>query len=62
VRAFPSLLEDETCWFLAVDFDKSTWTEDVSAFAETCRGVGLPTAIERSRSGNGPHVRCDGAA
>ena len=23
------LLEDETCWFLAVDFDKSTWTEDV---------------------------------
>src|SRR5678815_1114871 len=22
------LLEDETCWFLAVDFDKSTWTED----------------------------------
>lgn len=35
------LLEDETCWFLAVDFDKSTWTEDVGAFAETCRRVGL---------------------
>lgn len=50
------LLEDETCWFLAVDFDKSTWTEDVSAFAETCRRVGLPAAIERSRSGNGAHV------
>src|SRR5262249_61536695 len=47
------LLEDETCWFLAVDFDKSTWTEDVSAFADTCRQVGLPVAIERSRSGNG---------
>ena len=30
------LLEDETCWFLAVDFDESTWVEDVSAFAETC--------------------------
>ncbi len=26
------LLPDETCWFLAVDFDKRTWTEDVSAF------------------------------
>lgn len=50
------LLEDETCWFLAVDFDKSTWTEDVSAFADTCRRVGLPAAVERSRSGNGAHV------
>src|SRR5216684_6513666 len=51
-----SLLEDESCWFLAVDFDKSTWTEDVTAFAETCRRVGIPTAVERSRSGNGAHV------
>ena len=50
------LLEDETCWFLAVDFDKSTWMEDVSAFVETCRRVGIPTAVERSRSGNGAHV------
>lgn len=50
------LLEDETCWFLAVDFDKSMWIEDVSAFVETCRGVGLPSAVERSRSGHGAHV------
>src|SRR5256885_585800 len=50
------LLPDETCWFLALDFDKSTWIEDVGAFAETCRRVGLPAAIERSRSGNGAHV------
>lgn len=50
------LLEDETCWFLAVEFDKSTWAADVSAFVETCRRVGLPTAVERSRSGNGAHV------
>src|SRR5262249_16060465 len=50
------LLEDETCWFVAVDFDKSTWTEDVTAFVETCRRVGLPAAVERSRSGNGAHV------
>lgn len=50
------LLEDETCWFLAADFDKSTWMEDVSAFVETCRRVGLPAAVERSRSGNGAHV------
>ena len=50
------LLTDETCRFLAVDFDKRTWTEDVSAFVETSRRVGLPAAVERSRSGNGAHV------
>ena len=50
------LLADETCWFLAVDFDESTWTDDVSAFVETCRRVGLPAAVEKSRSGNGAHV------
>jgi hypothetical protein len=50
------LLEDETCWLLAVDFDKGTWTEDVLAFMETCRRVGLPAAVERSRSGDGAHV------
>jgi hypothetical protein len=41
---------------LAVDFDESSWTEDVSAFADTCRRVGLPATVERSRSGNGAHV------
>jgi superfamily II DNA or RNA helicase len=50
------LLADETCWFLAVDFDKSSWIEDVGAFVETCRQVGFPAAVERSRSGNGAHV------
>ena len=50
------LLEDETCWFLAVDFDRSTWQQDVAAFAETCRSTRLPVAIERSRSGNGAHA------
>ncbi len=50
------LLDDDTCWFLAVDFDQSTWTNDVSAFVETCQRVGLPTAVEKSRSGNGAHV------
>lgn len=50
------LMEDETCWFLAVDFDKRSWTEDVAAFIATCREVGLPASVERSRSGNGAHV------
>lgn len=50
------LLQDERCHFLAVDFDKEGWRDDVLAFAETCRAVGVPAAIERSRSGNGAHA------
>lgn len=50
------LLTDETCWFLAVDFDRSTWAEDAKAFLETCASYQAPAALERSRSGNGGHV------
>ncbi|MFT7553023.1 MAG: hypothetical protein ACI9BV_003353, partial [Rhodothermales bacterium] len=50
------LLPDETCWFLAVNFDKAAWREDVDAFAETCRRREIPFAVERSQSGNGAHV------
>ncbi|MDR1931500.1 MAG: restriction endonuclease subunit R, partial [Spirochaetales bacterium] len=50
------LLSDETCYFLAVDFDKLTWQEDVKAFMETCRAEDVPASLERSRSGNGAHV------
>ncbi len=50
------LLRDETCWFLAADFDKESWFDDVTAFIDTCRNIGVPTAVERSRSGNGAHV------
>ncbi|MCK4511857.1 DEAD/DEAH box helicase, partial [bacterium] len=50
------MLEDETCWFLAADFDKGQWQDDVNAFAETCGKKGVPFAVERSRSGNGAHV------
>ena len=50
------LLPDETCWFLAADFDKQSWVRDVQAFIGTCREKGVPAALERSRSGNGGHV------
>ena len=50
------LLADESCWFLAADFDKSTWTEDAKAFLETCASYQVPAVLERSRSGNGGHV------
>jgi hypothetical protein len=50
------LLPDETCRFLAVDFDKKDWREDSRAFMDTCQELNVPAALERSRSGNGGHV------
>ena len=50
------LLPDDTCQLLAVDFDKAAWQEDVAAFRETCSSLGVPVAVERSRSGNGAHA------
>jgi len=52
---YPMLL-DETCFFLAVDFDRESWQADAGAFVETCRRLEVPVALERSRSGNGGHV------
>ena len=49
-------MTDETCWFLAADFDKQSWQRDALAFLATCREKGVPAALERSRSGNGGHV------
>lgn len=54
VGVYP-LLADETCWFLAVDFDKDDWMADVSAFRDVCKSSEVPVSIERSRSGNGAH-------
>ena len=44
------LLADDTCWFLAADFDGEEWAADALAFFATCRAKGIPAAIERSRS------------
>jgi superfamily II DNA or RNA helicase len=50
------LLPDETCHFLALDFDKSFWQDDVLCYLETCKASGIPAYLERSRSGNGGHI------
>ena len=50
------MLPDETCWFLAADFDKQSWMTDVAAFRDAAHAEGVPAAIERSRSGNGAHA------
>lgn len=50
------LLEDETTYILAIDFDDDCWKPDVSAFRSVCCESGIPVHIERSRSGNGAHA------
>ncbi len=50
------LLLDETCWFIAADFDKTGWMAEIAAFRDACNSAGLPVHVERSRSGNGAHA------
>jgi hypothetical protein len=50
------LLPDDTCYFLAVDFDKAEWPEDAKAFVQSCCELDVPVALEISRSGNGAHA------
>lgn len=55
VGVYP-MLHDETCHFLAVDFDEADWQNDISVFRNVCIESSIPVAIERSRSGKGGHV------
>ncbi|WP_232222275.1 TOTE conflict system archaeo-eukaryotic primase domain-containing protein [Thioalkalivibrio paradoxus] len=55
VGVYP-LLEDDSCYFLAVDFDQEDWRDDARAFMESCHELGIPGALEISRSGRGAHV------
>jgi hypothetical protein len=48
--------EDDTCWFLAMDFDEGDWRDDARAVIDSCRSFGVPAALEISRSGGGAHV------
>ncbi|MBI5659891.1 MAG: DEAD/DEAH box helicase family protein [Nitrosomonadales bacterium] len=50
------LLADDTCHFLAADFDKAEWKEDALVFVQSCHELGVPVALEISRSGNGTHA------
>ncbi|QDI04328.1 TOTE conflict system archaeo-eukaryotic primase domain-containing protein [Xanthomonas cerealis] len=50
------LLEDDTCYFLAVDFDEADWRQDARAFMQSCTELGIPATLEISRSGQGAHA------
>jgi len=50
------MLQDETCCFLAMDFDEADWQSDISVLREVCIEFNIPVAVERSRSGKGGHI------
>lgn len=50
------LMEDDSCYFLAADFDEADWRDDARAFMQSCEELGVPAALEISRSGNGAHA------
>jgi len=50
------LLQDNTSYFLAADFDGENWKSNALRFVQQCALFNLPAYIERSRSGNGGHV------
>ena len=55
VGVYP-ILPDDTCRFLALDFDDESWREEAALLRIVCKSWELPCAVERSRSGNGAHL------
>lgn len=55
VGVYP-LLPDDSCHFLAVDFDDADWRDDAVAFVQSCHELAVPVALEISRSGKGAHA------
>lgn len=50
------ILEDNTSYFVAADFDGENWLEDARKYITKCEKVDLNTYLERSKSGQGGHV------
>jgi superfamily II DNA or RNA helicase len=50
------MLDDQKTYFLAIDFDKQSFKDDVKAFAKVAKGEGFSPLIEISRSGKGAHI------
>lgn len=47
---------DDSCHFLAIDFDKETWEKDAAACFKICQKYSIPALLERSQSGHGAHI------
>ena len=53
--AYP-MAKDETVSFAVIDFDESSWRRDALCVIRKIRELGIPVALERSRSGKGVHI------
>jgi superfamily II DNA or RNA helicase len=51
-----AIREDHGCVFLAADFDGAGWQDDIRAYQDAARELGIEAALERSRSGKGGHA------
>ncbi len=51
-----TIRDDDTCIFLAADFDKEHWAADALTYKAAARDTGIEVYIERSRSGMGGHA------
>lgn len=51
-----AIREDDSCIFLAADFDGDGWMQDIEAYRRAAEQMGISVGIERSRSGNGGHA------
>jgi superfamily II DNA or RNA helicase len=51
-----TIRDDDTCIFLAADFDKEHWGVDALTYKAAARDMGVEVYIERSRSGIGGHA------
>ena len=50
------ILPDDTCYFLAIDFDDGAWQENVAVVRAVCNEWEIPCGVEQSRSGEGAHL------
>lgn len=51
-----AIREDDSCVFLACDFDGAGWKADVFLYQSIAKNLGVDVLVERSRSGNGAHA------
>jgi superfamily II DNA or RNA helicase len=50
------LLEDNSSYFIAADFDDRNWAESILKLHSVCSKHEIASYVERSRSGNGGHL------
>jgi hypothetical protein len=50
------LADDDTCWWVAADFDKEAAMLDALAYMKAARAHKIPAALEVSQSGRGAHA------